>query len=382
MRQNRPLSRFFSTLDQYEILRMTDEQMDLLAADPAGRTTQRDPHDCGGNPGLLLLDSQRLREEFNSLSPQEVAVLEAIYALFVAGISPIRVDQVRALASSGFGAVLPLPIVSGALERVYSMSFIRERAPVVPEEAFLGEVAQRDAVRTRMDEVEGVLRGLGDAGALSQLGVTHYFDEDFERSSRVMRLAAHLYRAAGTPESLVNAARALSNRGVALAGWERAPDEIETAYHDAAAAGHEAAISEGLVEKARSLFNLGVALTGWGRAPQEIETAWREAAAAGREAATPEGLEVTARALFNLGNGLADWGRAPQEIETARREAAAAGREAATPEGLVATARTLSNLGNDLADWERTQEKIEAAWRDAAAAGHEAATPEGLVVTA
>ena len=325
------LSRFFSTLDQYEILRMTDAQMEVLAADPAGRTTRHDPHDCGGNPGLLLLDSQRLREEFNSLSPQEVAVLKAIHALFVAGISPIRIQQVSAMANSGFGAVLDLPIVSGALEHLYSMSFIRERAPVVPEEAFLREVIEEDVVRTRMDEVEGVLLELRDARGLSQLGVTLYFDEDFERSSRVMRLAVHVYRAAGTPESLVNAARTLSNLGVTLAGWERAPDEIETAYHDAAAAGREAAIPEGLVEKARALFNLGVALAGWGRAPQEIEAAWREAAAAGREAAIPEGLEVTARALFNLGNGLEDWERSPQEIETARREAAAAGTRSCHP---------------------------------------------------
>ncbi len=133
MRAYPALSRFFSTLDQYEILRMTDEQMIMLAAYPAGRTAEREPHNCGGNPGLLLLDFHRLRGEFKSLSHQEMAVLEAVHTLFVAGISPISVEQVRALAISGFGSVLDLHIVSGALERLYSMSFIRERAPVVPE---------------------------------------------------------------------------------------------------------------------------------------------------------------------------------------------------------------------------------------------------------
>ena len=164
------LSRFFSALDQYEILRMTEEQMDVLAADPAGRTSERKPHDCGGNPGLLLVDFQRLHGEFNNLGHQEVAVLEAIHSLFIAGISPIRVDQVRALANSGFGAVLDPSIVSGALERLYSMSFVRERSPVVPEEAFLREVFEEDAVWTRLDEVEGVLNELKDAVGLSQLG--------------------------------------------------------------------------------------------------------------------------------------------------------------------------------------------------------------------
>ena len=100
------LSHFFSTLDQYEVLRMSDEQMEVLAADPAGKAGERGPHDCGGNPGLFLLDFQRLRDEFQKLSHQEMAVVEAVYALFVAGISPIRVEQVRALASSGFGANL------------------------------------------------------------------------------------------------------------------------------------------------------------------------------------------------------------------------------------------------------------------------------------
>ena len=69
------LSRFFSSLDQYEVLRMTDEQMEVLAADPARRTREREPHDCGGNPGLLLLDFRRLREEFDRLGNEEVAVL-------------------------------------------------------------------------------------------------------------------------------------------------------------------------------------------------------------------------------------------------------------------------------------------------------------------
>ena len=86
------LRRFFGTLDQYEILRLTDNQMEALAADNAGRMTERDPLDCGGNPGLLLLDFQRLREEFSRLGIQEVAVVKAIYALFVVGISPITVE--------------------------------------------------------------------------------------------------------------------------------------------------------------------------------------------------------------------------------------------------------------------------------------------------
>ena len=148
-------------------------------------------------------DFRRLRGEFDSLGHQEVAVLGAIHSLFVAGISPIRIDQVRALASSGFGAVLDPPIVSGALERLYSMSFVRERSPVVPEEAFLREVFEERAGRARLDEVEGVLHELQDAVGLSQLGNTHYYGADFERASRVMRLVANQFRVAGTPESLV-----------------------------------------------------------------------------------------------------------------------------------------------------------------------------------
>ena len=196
------LSRFFSSLDQYEILRMTDEQMEVLGADPARRTREREPHDCGGNPGLLILDFRRLRGEVDSLGHEEVAVLGAIHSLFVAGISPIRVDQVRVLASSGFGAILDPPMVSGAIERLYSMSFVRERSPVVPEEAFLRDVFEEDAGRTRLDEVEGVLHELQDAVGLSQLGNTHYHGEDFERASRVMCHVADLFRVAGTPESL------------------------------------------------------------------------------------------------------------------------------------------------------------------------------------
>ena len=420
------LSHFFSTLDQYEVLRMSDEQMEVLAADPAGRAGERGPHDCGGNPGLFLLDFWRLRDEFQKLSHQEMAVVEAVYALFVAGISPIRVEQVRAMASSGFGANLDIPIVSSALERLCSMSFIRESAPVLPEEAFLSEVVREDAARARMDEVEGVLRELNDAEGLSQLGNTHYYGADFERASRVMREVADLYRASGTPEGLVRAARALfnfgialeswgrpqheievaysgaaaagreaatpeglaeiaralSNLGNALVSWGRPQQEVETAYRDAAAAGREAAIPKGLAERARALSNLGIALVGWGRPEQEVEAAYRDAAAAGREAATPEGLVETARALFNLGNALASWGREPEEVEAAYRDAAAAGREAATPEGLVETARALFNLGNALASWGQPEQEVEAAYHDAAAAGREAATPEGLVETA
>ena len=375
------LSRFFSTLEQYEILRMTNEEMDVLAADPAGLTTERDPHDCGGpNPGHLLLDFQRLREEFQKLSSQEVAVVEAIHSLFVAGISPIRVEQVRALASSGFGTVLDPPIVSGALERLYSMSFIRERAPVVPEEAFFGEVIEEDSVRMRMDEVEGVLLKLEDAGGLFQLGDTHYFGEDFERASRIMRLVANLSRAADTPESLVIAARALFNLGIALADWGQPEQGIEAAYRDAAAAGREDATPMGLEVTARALTNLGNALVLWDRPQQKIEAAYRDAAAAGREAATPLGLEVTARALASRGNALVDWGRPQQEIEAAYRDAAAAGREAATPEGLGVTARALATLGGVFAGWGRPEQEVKVAYRDAAAAGREAATPVGAEV--
>ena len=327
------LRRFFSELEQYEILRMTDEQMDVLAADPAGLTAERGPHDCGGNPGLFLLDFRRLRGEFREISNQERAVAEAIHALFVAGISPIRVEQVRALASSGFGANLDIPTVDGALERLRSMSFIRESNPVLPEEAFLSEVVQEDVVRTRMDEIEGVLCKMGDARGLFQLGDTHYYGEDFERASRVMRLVADMCRSVDTPKSLVSAARALFNLGIALADWGRPKLEVEAAYREAAGAGRESATPEGLVVTAQALINLGSALARWERPPQEVEAACREAAGAGRESATPEGLVATAKALFNFGNALARWERPPQEVEAAYREAAGAGREAATPEG-------------------------------------------------
>ena len=336
------LSRFFSSLDQYEILRMTDEQMEVLAADPARRTREREAHDCGGNPGLLLLDFRRLRGECDSLGHQEVAVLGAIHSLFVAGISPIRIDQVRALASSGFGAVLDPPIVSGALERLYSMSFVRERSPVVPEEAFLREVFEERAGRARLDEVEGVLHELQDAVGLSQLGNTHYHGADFERASRVMRLAADQFRVAGTPESLMSAAKALYNRGIALMDWGRPEEEVEAAYCDAAAAGREAATPEGLVQTAKALFALGNAFAGWGREADEVETTYRQAVATGREAATPAGLLLTAQVLSNLGIVFTGWGRPEQEIEAAFRDAAAAGREAATPEGLAFAAQALS----------------------------------------
>ncbi len=184
-----------------------------------------------------------------------------------------------------------------------------------------------------MDEVEEVLRKLGDAGGLFQLGSTHYYDEDFERASRVMHLVADLYRGADTPESLARAAQTLSNLGFALAGWGRPQPDVEAAYREAAAAGREAAIPEGLVLTAQTLFNLGFALAGWGRPEQEVEAAYRESAAAGREAATPEGRVLTAQALLHLGFALAGWGRPQPDVEAAYREAAAAGREAATPEG-------------------------------------------------
>ena len=422
------LSRFFSTLDQYEVLRMTDEQMEVLAADSAGRAGERGPHDCGGNPGLYLLDFRRLREEFQKLSHQEVAVVEAVYALFVAGISPIRVEQVRALASSGFGANLDIPTVSSALERLCSMSIIRESDPVLPEEAFLSEVVREEAVRARMDEVEEVLRELEDPGGLSQLGNTHYYGADFERASRVMRDVADLYRAADTPVGLVRAARALFNFGLALASWGRPEREIEVAYRDAAAAGREAATPEGLVEKARALSNLGNALVGWERPRQEIETTYHDAVAAGREAAHTGGVGRNSKGAVQLRAHPCDLGARPeQEVETAWRDAAAAGREAAKPEGLAETARALfnlgnapcalgttgargrgrlprcsgrgtrgrqtgrvgrnsegavGNLGNALVGWGRPEQEVEAAYRDAAAAGREAATFRQALVLA
>ena len=380
--KNRHSAGFFSSLDQYEILRMTDEEMEVLAADPARRAREREPHDCGGNPGLLLLDFRRLRGEFDSLGHEEVAVLGAVHSLFAAGISPIRVDQVRALASSGFGAALGPPMVSGAIERLYSISFVRERSPVVPEEAFLRDVFEQDAGWTRLDEVEGVLRDLQDAVGLSQLGNTHYHGKDFERASRVMRLVADQFRVVGTPESLVSAAKALYNRGIALTDWGQPEQEVEAAYRDAAAAGREASTPAGWEITAKALTNLGNALALWKRETQDVEAMYRDAAAAGREAATPEGLVETAKALSNLGVFRTLSGRASEDVEAAYLEGAAAGREAATPEGLAETAKALCNLGGRLQGWGRPEQEVEAAYRDAAAAGREADTPEGLLETA
>ena len=376
------LSRFFGALDQYQILPMTDEQMNVLAADLASQAADRDPHDCGGNPGLFLFDFQRLRTEFQTLSSQDVAVLQAIHALFVAGISPIRVEQVQALASSGFGTDLATPTVSGALKRLCSMSFIRETSPIVPEEAFLSEFVRDDLARARMDEVEEVLRDLEDPEGLSKLGNTHYYDEDFERASRVMRLVADLYRAAGTSQTFTYASRALYNLGIGLDGWGRAPEEIEAAYCEAVAAGREAATPEGLVAVAKALFNLGNTRASWGRTEQEIEGTYCEAVTAGREASTPEGLVQSAMTLAQLGNFRLRRGRPEQEVEGTYRDAAAEGRLAGTPEGLAMAATALFNLGLALKSWAREPEEIEAVYRDAAAAGREAGTPEGLVQSA
>ena len=376
------LMRFFGALDQYEILRMTDEQMDLLAADHAERATERDPHDCGGNPGLLLLDFQRLREEYQKLSSQEMAVAEAIQTLFVAGISPITVDHARALASSGFGVEIDIPTVVGTLDRLRLMTFIRDSDPVLPEEAFFREVVPEDAVWARMGEVEEVLGELQDVNGLFQLGATHNSRADFERTIRVMRLALQLSRAVTTSESLVIAARASTNLGSAMVGLGGAPQDIEAAWRDAAATGRASGTREGLEATARALTNLGVTMRSWGRAPQEIEAAWRDAAAAGRASAIPEGLEATAQAFFSLGVDMMDWERAPQEIEAAWRDAAAAGRESATARGLVQTAGALTNLGNAMRDWGRAPQEIEAAYREAATAGRVSGTPEGMETAA
>lgn len=419
------LGRFFSTLDQYELLQMTDEQMEILAADPARYARERDPQNCGGNPGLLLLDFQRLREEFNSLSPQEVVTVEAIHSLYLAGISPITIEEVSALAISGYGSDLGIPIVAEALARLRLMSFIREIDPVLPEEAFIREFVPEEVVWKRMDEVEGVLWELGNARALFQLGLTHHSNGDFERSSRAMRLSARLNRDAGTPLDLANAARALFNATVSLellkrpgqeveAGYrevvtlalnaaipevlelmaqaqlklghhlfhlEREPREIEAVWRGAALSGRGAGAPGGLVA-AEALFNLASALSNWEREPSEIEAAYREAACAGREAASPDGLVLVARALSNLGDELAQWGRPIQEVGAAYREAAAAGRESCTPDGLVATAKALSNLGVVHARLERPSKEVEAAYQEAAAAGFEAATPDGLAAVA
>ena len=99
------------------------------------------------------------------------------------------------------------------------------------------EAVREDAARVRMDEIEGVLRELGDIDGLFQLGLTHYHRKDFERSSRVLGLAAHLERVSGTPESLERAARVLYSLGVSLESWERTPQEVDTAYRETAAAG-------------------------------------------------------------------------------------------------------------------------------------------------
>ena len=419
------LRRFFSTLDQYELLQMTDEQMDLLAADPDRHARERDPKNCAGNPGLLFLDFQRLREEFNSLSPREVAIVEAIHTLFLAGITPITIEQVRALSISGFGSVLDIPIVTEALARLRLMSFIREIDPILPEEAFLREFVPEEIVWKRMDEVEGILWELGDARALFQLGLTHHSNGDYERSIRAMHLSARLNRDAGTPLDLANAARAafnatislellkrpaqeveagyrevltlglnaaipeiralmaqaLSNLGHLLFELEREPSEIEAVWRWAALSGRGAEAPGGQMA-AEALFNLSIALVEWGREPSEIEATYREAASAGREATSPDGLVLAARALANLGDELARWRRPPKEVEAAYREAAAAGRKSCTPDGLVATANALSNLGVAFARLKRPSKEVEAAYREAAAAGFEAATPDGLAAAA
>ena len=372
------LNRFFSSLDQYELLRMTDEQMDLLAADPTGPAQGREPQNYGGNPGLLLLDFQRLRGEFNSLGHEEVAILEAIHALFLAGIAPITVEQVRALVSSGYGAELGMPSVGATLDHLRLMSFLRETDPVLPEEAFIREFFSDDAVRKRMDEVEAILWLQGNARGLFQLGSTHHQNGDPERSSRAMGLAAQLDRAAGTPLNLANAAQALFNVALSLESLERPPQDIEAAYREAAVAGRESAAPEGLVSTAYALSNLGDELARWERPVQEVEAAYREAAVAGRESCTPDGLVASAKALSNLGIALARRERPPDEIETTYREAAAAGLEANTPEGLAATAQALLNLGIDLVRWERPLEEVETTLREAATKGRESCTADGM----
>ena len=377
------LSGFFAALDQYEVVRMTDNQMETLAAGPAGEHASRVPSECGGNQGSLLFDFQRLHEEFERLSAEERATVEAIHALFVAGISPIGFDQVRGLAESGFGATLDTPTIRGALERLRSMTFVREVEPVIPEEAYLSEMVGGEAAQARIREIEEVLEQLGDARGLFRVGaVTYHLREDFESASRAWRLAAELNRATGGAEGLVQTAMALAHLGLALNKWGRPPEEVEDAYRDAAAAGRDADSAEGLVQTTRALFELGDALSEWGRPEEEVEGAYRDAAAAGREAGTPEGLVHTAMALSNLGLDLARWERPQDEVEGTYRDAAAAGREAGTPEGLVHTATALFNLGLRLTQWGCPEDEIERAYRSAAAAGREADTSEGLVQTA
>ena len=376
------LSRFFSGLHRFELLRMTDEQMHLLASDPTAPATQRPPSDYAGNPGLLLLDSQRLREEWQTLSNQEMAVAQAINGLFLAGISPIKVEQVSALARVGFGSDLARPLVDEALKRLRSWSLIQEEDTVIPDESLFREVFADDEIHRRMDEgLEEVLSELGDPVSLFQLGDTYHSKGDMEGTIRLMRMVSDLAGAAATADNQIIATAALFNLGVVLEGHGGSPGDIEAVYREAAEAGCESGTPAGLLHKAKALYNLGIALSQWGRSPADVEAAYREAAEVGRESGIPDGLLQTAKALVNLGIALKGWERSPADVEAAYREAAEVGRESGISDGLAETAKALFNLGFALMQWERFPGDIEAVYREAVEAGRESGTPHGLLHT-
>ena len=381
--QDPGFSRFFSGLEQYELLRMTDEQMETLVSDPAAPTLQHHPRHYGGNPGHLLLDFQHLWEAYQSLSNQETAVLQAIHVLFTAGVSPIQHKQVRALSSFGYGGDLATSTVDRALERLRSMSFIRAENPVLPEESLLIVIVVEHLARERMDEgLEQVLWNLGEATALFQLADSYYLKGDIEGTARIMSMVFHLDRLVGTPTALTRATAAKFNLGIALTDLGRPPQDIEAAYREAAEVGHESGTPGGKTFAAKALYNLGIALKGWAEPSVKIEASYREAAEAGRRSGTPEGLLQTAKALVNLGIAFRGWKRSHQEIETTYREAAEAGRQSGTPQSLAETAKALYNLGFALMSWKRSHQEIETTYREAAEAGRRSGTPEGLVQSA
>ena len=68
--------------------------MEVLAADPAGRERANAVHTTvAGTPGSFCSNSGACVMNSKSSAIQEMAVVEAVFALFVAGISPIRVEQ-------------------------------------------------------------------------------------------------------------------------------------------------------------------------------------------------------------------------------------------------------------------------------------------------
>ena len=308
-------------------------------------TAHREAAELGreaGTAGGWLVATRALAALADRLAEwRRLAEAEAAY-----GESALAADRAATLATDEINTRTGYTLKAQALLRLSELVAAREPSAAVATYREAADAGRAAGGPEGLEIAARALLALASHGA--QSGASP------EEVVTAHREAAELGREAGTAGGWLIATRALAALADRLAEWRRLA-EAEAAYGESALAADRAATlatdeintRRGHTLKAQALLRLSELVAA--RKPSAAVATYGEAADAGRAAGGPEGLEIAARALLALGRLRRDWGR--EEAEPLYREAAATGRAANTAAGREIAATALFGLGEDLGSW-------------------------------